>query len=208
MLRGLKTTYVDVIEELLQAEGLWVDDPDDPGGATMRGITLKSYCDYLGRDVSKDELRDMPKEDAVKFYKSIYWDGAKVDTFSDDLKHLWMDMSVNHGKRNAGKILQQSVNTKENANVLDVDGIVGTGTLNEIGILDIKDVLVERVIFFVNNIFDGSRYLKRTPQAKFIRGWTFHRVFHFLTYPLEIIIGKKDAEIEVLKARIEELENA
>ena len=174
----------------------------------MRGITLKSYCDYLGRDVSKDELRDMPKEDAVKFYKSIYWDGAKVDTFSDDLKHLWMDMSVNHGKRNAGKILQQSVNTKENANVLDVDGIVGTGTLNEIGILDIKDVLVERVIFFVNNIFDGSRYLKRTPQAKFIRGWTFHRVFHFLTYPLEIIIGKKDAEIEVLKARIEELENA
>ena len=208
MLRGLKTTYVDVIEELLQAEGLWVDDPDDPGGATMRGITLKSYCDYLGRDVSKDELRDMPKGDAVKFYKSIYWDGAKVDTFSDDLKHLWMDMSVNHGKRNAGKILQQSVNTKENANVLDVDGIVGTGTLNEIGILDIKDVLVERVIFFVNNIFDGSRYLKRTPQAKFIRGWTFHRVFHFLTYPLEIIIGKKDAEIEVLKARIEELENA
>lgn len=208
MLLGLKTSHTDVIDELLQAEGLWVDDPDDKGGATMRGITLKSYCDYLGRDVSKDELRDMPKEDAVKFYKSIYWDGAKVDTFSDDLKHLWMDMSVNHGKRNAGKILQQSVNTKENANVLDVDGIVGTGTLNEIGILDIKDVLVERVIFFVNNIFDGSRYLKRTPQAKFIRGWTFHRVFHFLTYPLEIIIGKRDAEIEVLKARIEELENA
>jgi len=208
MLLGLKTSHTDVIDELLQAEGLWVDDPDDKGGATMRGITLKSYCDYLGRDVSKDELRDMPKEDAVKFYKSIYWDGAKVDTFSDDLKHLWMDMSVNHGKRNAGKILQQSVNTKENANVLDVDGIVGMGTLNEIGILDIKDVLVERVIFFVNNIFDGSRYLKRTPQAKFIRGWTFHRVFHFLTYPLEIIIGKRDAEIEVLKARIEELENA
>ena len=208
MLLGLKTSHTDVIDELLQAEGLWVDDPDDKGGATMRGITLKSYCDYLGRDVSKDELRAMPKEDAVKFYKSIYWDGAKVDTFSDDLKNLWMDMSVNHGKRNAGKILQQSVNTKENANVLDVDGIVGMGTLNEIGILDIKDVLVERVIFFVNNIFDGSRYLKRTPQAKFIRGWTFHRVFHFLTYPLEIIIGKRDAEIEVLKARIEELENA
>ena len=208
MLLGLKTSHTDVIDELLQAEGLWVDDPDDKGGATMRGITLKSYCDYLGRDVSKDELRDMPKEDAVKFYKSIYWDGAKVDTFSDDLKHLWMDMSVNHGKRNAGKILQQSVNTKENANVLDVDGIVGMGTLNEIGILDIKDVLVERVIFFVNNIFDGSRYRKRTPPAKFIRGWTFHRVFHFLTFPLEIIIGKRDAEIEVLKARIEELENA
>ena len=208
MLLGLKTSHTDVIDELLQAEGLWVDDPDEKGGATMRGIPLKSYCDYLGRDVSKDELRDMPKEDAVKFYKSIYWDGAKVDTFSDDLKHLWMDMSVNHGKRNAGKILQQSVNTKENANVLDVDGIVGMGTLNEIGILDIKDVLVERVIFFVNNIFDGARYLKRTPQAKFIRGWTFHRVFHFLTYPLEIIIGKRDAEIEVLKARIEELENA
>ena len=104
--------------------------------------------------------------------------------------------------------MQLSVNTKEYANVLDVDGSVGMGTLNEIGILDIKDVLVERVIFFVNNIFDGSRYLKRTPQAKFIRGWTFHRVFHFLTYPLEIIIGKRDAEIEVLKARIEELENA
>ena len=72
MLLGLKTSHTDVIDELLQAEGLWVDDPDDKGGATMRGITLKSYCDYLGRDVSKDELRDMPKEDAVKFYKSIF----------------------------------------------------------------------------------------------------------------------------------------
>tara|TARA_B100000809_G_C15085186_1_gene511177 strand:- start:530 stop:1156 length:627 start_codon:yes stop_codon:yes gene_type:complete len=208
MLSGLKFSYVDVIEELLQAEGLWVDDPDDKGGATMRGITLKSYCAYLGRDVSKDELRDLSKEDAVKFYKGTYWDGAKVDTFSDELKHLWMDMSVNHGKRNAGKILQQSVNTKENANVLDVDGIVGSGTYNEIGILGIKDVLVERAVFFVNNIFDGSRYLKRTPQAKFIRGWFFHRVFHFLTYPLEVVIRKRDAEIEVLNERVKELENA
>ena len=42
MLLGLKTSHTDVIDELLQAEGLWVDDPDDKGGATMRGITLKS----------------------------------------------------------------------------------------------------------------------------------------------------------------------
>ena len=45
MLGGLKTSYQDVIEELLQAEGLWVADPDDPGGATMRGITVKSEWD-------------------------------------------------------------------------------------------------------------------------------------------------------------------
>ena len=112
------------------------------------------------------------------------------------------------GSRNAGKIIQRAVNTKKNDSILDVDGIVGGGTLAHIDSITLDDVLVERSMFFANNCFDGSRYDRRTSQNKFLRGWMFHRVFHFLTYPLKAIIKQKDAKIEELESRIQELEEA
>ena len=79
-----------------------------------------------------------------------------------------------------------------------MDDIVGSGTLSQLLDLTLKDVLVERAMFFANNCFDGSRFAKRTRQNKFLRGWLFHRVFHFLTYPLEEKIEQLEEELQEL----------
>ena len=204
----MKTTFSEIISEVLKAEGGYVDDPDDKGGATNYGVTQATFSAFIGRDASKDEIKDMQEGDAIECYEEMFWKKSKLDQFVDGLKHIYFDMVVNMGGRNAGKIIQRSINTKRNNNALDVDGIVGSGTLAQVDSIVIDDVLVERGMFFANNCFDGSRYDLRTSQNKFLRGWFFHRVFHFLTYPLKAIIQQKDEKIEELENRIQELEEA
>ena len=192
----MKTTFDEIIEEVLEAEGGFVNDPDDKGGATNFGVTQQSYSNFLGSPASVDDVRNMTREEAKECYKKDFWIPAKVDRLPYNLKHLYFDMVVNMGRRNAGKILQQAVNTKKNSAVLDVDGIIGSGSLSQIPDLTLNDVLVERAMFFANNCFDGSRFAKRTRQNKFLRGWIFHRVFHFLTYPLEEKIEELEKQLE------------
>ncbi len=195
----MKTEFNEIIEEVLEAEGGFVNDPDDLGGATNFGVTQKSYSAFLGSEASVDDVRNMTRDEAKECYKKDFWNPAKVDRLPDNLKHIYFDMVVNMGRKNAGKIIQQAVNTKKNQSLLEIDGIVGSGTLSHVESLTLKDVLVERSMFFANNCFDGSRFAKRTRQNKFLRGWIFHRVFHFLTYPLE-------DKIEELEKKLEELQ--
>ena len=147
----MKTTFDEIIEEVLEAEGGFVNDPDDKGGATNFGVTQQSYSNFLGSPASVDDVRNMTREEAKECYKKDFWIPAKVDRLPDNLKHLYFDMVVNMGRRNAGKILQQAVNTKKNSAVLDVDGIIGSGSLSQIPDLTLNDVLVERAMFFANN---------------------------------------------------------
>ena len=195
----MKTEFNEIIEEVLEAEGGFVNDPDDLGGATNFGVTQKSYSAFLGSEASVDDVRNMTRDEAKECYKKDFWNPAKVDRLPDNLKHIYFDMVVNMGRKNAGKIIQQAVNTKKNQSLLEIDGIVGSGTLSHVESLTLKDVLVERSMFFANNCFDGARFAKRTRQNKFLRGWIFHRVFHFLTYPLE-------DKIEELEKKLEELQ--
>ena len=203
---AIKVDFEKVVEKILEAEGGFVDDPDDLGGITNRGITIASYAGYLGRDVTREEMQDLSKEDAVKFYKKDYWDKHSIESYEPEQRHIFMDMNVNHGPKYATMIMQQSVNTKLGRNVLDVDGAIGPATRREVGILDRLDILVERAMFFANNVFDGSRYARRTSQNKFLRGWFFHRIFEFISGPYEEEIAEKDAIIADLQSKLREYE--
>ena len=54
MSRGNLDACLDFVFE---REGGYVDDPDDPGGATNMGITLATLAAWRGREVSKAEVR-------------------------------------------------------------------------------------------------------------------------------------------------------
>jgi hypothetical protein len=42
---------------VLKSEGGWSDNPADPGGATMKGVTLTNFRRYVKADATKDDLR-------------------------------------------------------------------------------------------------------------------------------------------------------
>ena len=48
--------FSKVLAETLKHEGGWSDHPDDPGNATMRGVTIGVFAEFKGRNVTKAEL--------------------------------------------------------------------------------------------------------------------------------------------------------
>ena len=87
----MKTEFDEIIEEVLHAEGGYVDDPDDKGGATNFGITQSSFSAYRGYDVTKDEVKEMTRDEAKECYKRDFWNPAKIEQFPPRLKHIYFE---------------------------------------------------------------------------------------------------------------------
>ena len=194
-----KTTFDEIIEVVLSHEGGYVDDPDDRGGATNFGVTQASYSQYLGRKVSKDEIKSMTVEDAKGCYKQDFWDPSRAEQLDEDLRAVYFDMVVNMGRKNAGKIIQQAVYTKSNKELLDVDGLIGPNTIRATTNISKEDVLLERGMFYANLCFNGSKYADRTSQNKFLRGWVLNRVFYFVKTDLQDEVSRLKNIIKELK---------
>ena len=63
---------------ILKWEGGFVDHPNDPGGATNMGVTLKTWksqgYDKDGDgDIDVIDLKKITKQDAIKMLKNNYW---------------------------------------------------------------------------------------------------------------------------------------
>lgn len=110
-------------------EGGYVDHPDDRGGPTKYGITKRVYERWLGRSVSKDEMRNMPLENAVNIYKEEYFIQPKVQDLPLLLQHVTFDMCVNHGQRQGVKILQTALQSFPEGVNLTLDGRIGPQTV-------------------------------------------------------------------------------
>ena len=124
--------FEEIIEVVLHHEGGYVNDPKDPGGETNFGIAKRSHPDV--------DIKNLTKDGAKEIYKEHYWDGNKVESLPEQLRHIYFDMCVNQGKGRAVKILQRAANAK-GAN-LKVDGGLGPKTL---GAINNSNVELQRV---------------------------------------------------------------
>ena len=177
----------------MKHEGGYVDDPDDAGGETYKGISRKYNPLWYGWDViddykdeeefphfldDDDELQDY----VMDFYKEHYWDVNRLDEVDSQMIATEMfDTGVNMGVRRASKFLQESLNylnrNERNYPDLVVDGIVGPASFNALDyILRSGD---EDILMTIMNVLQGRHYLdymKKSPtQEKYARGW-FKRV--------------------------------
>ncbi len=117
------------LAKVLVHEGGWADHPSDPGGATMKGITIGTYSRYKKRDVSKAELKAIPDADVRRIYKAEYWDKVKGDDLPAGLDYVAFDGAVNSGPQRGGKWLQQALG-------VNADGRIGPQTLARAKALD------------------------------------------------------------------------
>ncbi len=120
-------TIDELIAEVLQREGGFVDDPDDPGGATNFGVTIHTLK-TLGIDINGDgavdraDVKGLDDERAAEILKENYFRRPGIWRLPEDLQPSVFDMYVNAGS-NAIRILQSLV-CKFGVNVA-VDGALG-----------------------------------------------------------------------------------
>ena len=122
---------VDAIARAIVArEGGFVNDPDDPGGATKHGVTLATLR-RLGIDLDRDgdtdaaDLRELTPDQAVEIYKRHYFGQPGIARLPEALQSSVFDMYVNAGS-NAVKILQRLL--AEFQEPVTVDGVIGPRT--------------------------------------------------------------------------------
>lgn len=128
--------FLAALETVLAHEGGHADDPDDPGGATNFGISLR-WLRSLGElegdldgdgDVDGGDIRCLSREDAARFYYEHWWRPQGYGLFSSDaVATKVFDLAVNMGPRPAHQILQRAVRAACGEMLID-DGVIGPKT--------------------------------------------------------------------------------
>lgn len=118
----MERNFSEALAHTLRFEGGWANHPNDPGGATMKGVTHKTYADYLGRAVSHDELRAIPDNHLADIYRNRYWNACRCDGLPDGLDLAVFDTAVNTGPAQAARLLQRIVG-------VPADGVIGPKTI-------------------------------------------------------------------------------
>lgn len=124
-------TVREIAGEIVAREGGFVNDPDDPGGATNHGVTIHTMR-RLGLDLTGDgkvteaDVRRLTQAQAVDIYIEHYHRRPGIGALPELLQASVFDMYVNAGA-NAVKILQRLLT--DMGFPCDPDGTIGPQTI-------------------------------------------------------------------------------
>lgn len=184
-LRGLNETIIDEIEK---AEGWpkYTNDPDDRGGPTKGGITIKTLEGWRGRSLEPADVKSLDRSEARAIYLQKFINEPGFAQIENDLlRYQMVDCGVLHGPRRPSRWLQQSMNEIESERLtplnLAVDGHIGPRTITALGSMaSVCDSLNLRIAILRIRFLAGI--VSRDPsQAKYIRGW-LNRATKFMVY--------------------------
>lgn len=181
----MNSTVITYINNLIDREGGYVNNPNDRGGETNWGITYRVARAYGYHGA----MKDLPRDTAVAIYANRYWRSpgfSKVADISQELAEAMFDFGVNSGPSTSAKTLQRLLNAL-NREEQDYEDISTDGVLGPISITALSDYASVRkqegidVLVYAFNAIRTSYLLditesKRT-QEEFFYGW-IRRVFH------------------------------
>lgn len=107
----------------LAHEGGWSDHPEDPGGATMKGVTQRTYNAWRSRQgATLRSVRRITEAELRSIYREDYWRPVRGDDLPPGLDLVAFDAAVNSGVSRGSKWLQQAIG-------VSADGRIGEHTL-------------------------------------------------------------------------------
>lgn len=146
------------IVDLKEAEGGFVNNKKDPGGATNQGVTLSTFRAYYGKNKTVEDLKRMTPQQRDYIYKIGFWDMVKGDKIKTQaIADTIADFAVNGAPVKSTKMVQYILN-KMTTEKLVVNGLFNQRTLDVLNACD-------QGKFFTNfQILRKSYYLFRTNQ--------------------------------------------
>jgi len=175
------SSFNSAIKHILEREGGFVDNENDPGGATNFGVSLrflKKQLEIMGGpeifdfdgdgDLDADDIKAMSEQEAKDIYFKFWWEKYNYRQISDqDLAIKVFDMSVNMGGRQAHKLIQRACRAA--GGLLDDDGILGSKSFSVINSVNAMVVLgavrTEQKHFYLQLIKKNSSF------SVFKNGW-------------------------------------
>jgi lysozyme family protein len=160
--------FAQALPVILRAEGGYVDDPLDRGGATHYGVTTATYDAWRrSKGLPVRPVRQIERGEVEAIYHEQYWVAGRCDALPWPLSLAHFDACVNHGPRNAWRIMQRALRVQD-------DGVPGPRTFAALQAAN-PDALTwawleARTDFYLRIV--GSN----PPQQRFLRGWLLHRV--------------------------------
>ncbi len=121
----------DIAAGIVDREGGYVDDPDDPGGPTKHGVTINTMR-RLGLDLDGDgdidrlDVQRLTREDAITIFLEHYFDAPRIGALPEPLQPSVFDMYVNAGSA-AVRLLQRLLRVM--GLEIAVDGVIGPQTI-------------------------------------------------------------------------------
>lgn len=179
----VKPRFDRAYSRTLGHEGGFVNDPDDPGGMTYRGISRNNFPSWKGwrlidkapKHIDHTALHPLVAE----FYEHHFWAPLKCEHFPQFLANELFDTGVNMGIQKAATFLQRGLNLLNNNQKrfknTTVDGSIGPVTLATFKMLPVR---LQLTLAQVMNIMQGAFYIElmeRDEVREKYLGW-FNRV--------------------------------
>ena len=168
-------SFEPAIGRVLREEGGYVNDPDDPGGATNYGISLRWLKGIAKRgdfdddgDVDAQDIRLIDSTRAIELYREFWWDKFKYGELeSQSVANSLFSFSINMGSRRAHKLIQRALLAC--GFTLDVDGQLGPISRTAISRADPAMLLgalrAEAAAYY------RLLVTLKPKRAKFLKGW-------------------------------------
>lgn len=175
----IMASFEQALAKTLRNEGGYVNDPDDPGGETYKGIARKIFSTWEGWPVidAQKRLSGFPtslennyelQDKISQFYKTHFWDRLLGDQLGDDhVAYSLFDFAVNAGAGTSVVLAQH---------VADVhaDGVMGPATVQAINAMQPEHFLAS---FTVAKVVRYIAIVNQRPTSrKYFFGWVSRAV--------------------------------
>jgi lysozyme family protein len=160
----------------LQYEGGYVNNPNDRGGETNRGITYGTLQAAIkqGLVAPTVTIRSLTNdlESVRKIYNINYYRKGQCPKIPHSLAFAHFDACVHNGIGGAGKFMQKMLNKYLGKKPLTVDGAVGPATLSALRDVTAVIALPELIEVYMDLREAKFLALASDPTQKgFLKGW-------------------------------------
>lgn len=148
--------FNEIIDQVIEHEGGYVNNPHDTGGETKYGIAKRWNPEV--------DIKNLSLDDAINIYYNDYWKPSKAEHLPEEIRATYFDMCVNMGQKRAVIVLQETINSIESTRI-DEDGIIGKITIQHSHKVSKKRLQAFRCLFY------GELVNQKPDQKRFYYGW-------------------------------------
>lgn len=167
----------EILNRIIESEGGLTNDPEDRGGVTNYGVSLryargKPEMDLDGDgDIDAHDIELVTPEIAKKLFREDFFDAPGFVALPDAIWAQMFDIAVNAGAGRAINLLQRTVTVL--GFPIDIDNRLGPRTksasekaVDQLGASAVNNALVEQRLAFYDRVIENN-----PSQRVFRKGW-------------------------------------